>query len=174
MDIILLSLICFIFLVTIFVFLGLARWYFKKEISGMKVEIIRQTQRELLPIKFQAFERLTLFLERISPESLILREQNSSMNNMNLQRTLLSSIRKEYEHNQAMQIYVSSETWERVKLAKEEIVRVVNLCSAELSPVNPSIELAKTVIERFQFSGQSHLNRALESIRNEVKSLSQL
>ena len=168
------SIISILFLLTIFAFLGMAKWYFTKEMSVIKKELIKQSQRDVLPIKIQAYERLVLFLERIAPESLILREQGSTTTNMNLQRVLLSAIRNEYEHNQAMQIYVSSETWDRVKLAKEEIVRVINMCSTEVSPVNPSIELAKIVIERFQFSGISQLNRALESLRSEVSDLSKI
>ncbi len=172
MDSIALYIVCFLFIVTLATFFYIVRYYFKREISAIQYEVAKESRKELLPIKLQAIERLTLFLERISPESMILREQANTTHNMNLQKVLLSSIRKEYEHNQAMQIYVSSDTWERVKLAKEEIVRVINLCSSELAPANPSMELAKNILERYPFSGLSHLNRALDSLRSEVDRLS--
>lgn len=160
--------VCLLFLLTLVVILVILRSYLKKEVTKLKFELAIDNRKELLPLKLQAIERLTLFLERISPESMVLREQASTTHNLNLQSSLLASVRKEYEHNQTMQVYVSAVTWERVKLAKEEIVRVINLCSSEVSPSNPSIELAKNIIERFPFSGASHLNRALDSLRNEV------
>lgn len=174
MDVFVVYIISSLFLISLVVFLLIVRAYFKKEISFFRFELAKNNKRDMLPLKLKAVERLTLFLERISPESMILREQSGALLNMHLQGALLLTIRKEFEHNLAMQVYVSSETWERVKLAKEEVVRVVNICASEVNPSNPSIELAKNILERFPFLGASYTGRALESLRIEVNQMSQI
>lgn len=158
-------------IITVLIIYLSSRMSYKKDILVIRNEVVKESRKEVMALKIKAVERLTLFLERISPESIILREQGATKNNFSLQATLLASIRQEYEHNQVMQVYVSTETWERVKLAKEEVVRMVNMCSAEVNPANPSLELARIIIERFSFAGASHIDRALLSLRNEVDSM---
>lgn len=156
-------------LTTVAVIYMVSRMSFKKEMLAIRGEIVKESRKEVLALQIKSIERLTLFLERITPESLILREQSKTTNNFSLQTTLLATIRQEYEHNHVMKVYVSQESWERVVLAKEEIVRMINMCSSEVNPANPSIELAKTIIERYSFAGSSHVERAINGLRKEVE-----
>src|SRR4051794_39237238 len=55
----------------------------------------------ILPLRLQAYERMSLFLERISPASLLLRLVPSAANALELQQMLLNDIREEYNHNVA-------------------------------------------------------------------------
>ena len=47
--------------------------YLKSENRRQKIELIRDRKKEMLPIRLQAYERLTLFMERINPSNLLVR-----------------------------------------------------------------------------------------------------
>ena len=59
------------------VFYLLARHWFdhrqKEQLLQMKLDERQETLRVVTPIRLQAYERMALFLERISPNSLVLR-----------------------------------------------------------------------------------------------------
>ncbi|MRR20817.1 hypothetical protein EG827_11585, partial [bacterium] len=62
-------------------------------------DLLLQTVKTVTPVKLQAYERVVLFLERISPESLIMRTANADMSAQQLHSALVSNVRSEYEHN---------------------------------------------------------------------------
>ena len=53
--------------------------FLEKEIQLKVAEDRNNRQKESLPLKLQAFERLILFLERISPNSLLVRVHRGGM-----------------------------------------------------------------------------------------------
>ena len=71
----------------------------------------QKNQKELLPIKLQAYERIILLLERSNPNNLIPRLSQKEMNATVLQHLLIKEIRQEFNHNLAQQIYLSNEAW---------------------------------------------------------------
>lgn len=128
--------------------------------------------RESLPIRLQAFERLTLFLERISLNNLLPRIRKTEMTVSEFRAALISSIRMEYEHNLSQQIYISTEAWAIIKTAKEEIMSVVNRNAMALPPELPSIELHKKIIAELAEEDQENaLEKALLQLKKEVKLL---
>ena len=89
----------------------LLRDFFKNEERKRYYEMRRETAKSLNPIKLTAYERLALFLERIRPDSLIMRVQTGNMTSGDLHLMLLTTIREEFEHNVTQQIYVGKEVW---------------------------------------------------------------
>ena len=86
-------------LIVFFTAFFVLREMIKKDQQKQRFEMLLQGQKTILPIRLQAYERLTLFLERITPDSLLLRTSKPGMNVGQLQHALLSAIRAEYEHN---------------------------------------------------------------------------
>ncbi len=86
--------------------------FIESEEKKRTLEIRTKNQKLITPIRLQAYERLTLFLERISPNSVILRVQKPNMTASQLQREMLNIIRTEFEHNLSQQIYISKQAWE--------------------------------------------------------------
>ncbi len=70
-------------------------------------EVTLQSTRIVTPIKLQAYERIILFLERISMESLLVRVSSPEITASQLQTSLLATVRSEFEHNLSQQIYMS-------------------------------------------------------------------
>ncbi|MCX6334610.1 MAG: hypothetical protein NT092_09950 [Bacteroidia bacterium] len=60
-------------------------------------ELVLQNSRTVTPIKLQAYERIVLFLERISLESLLVRVSSPGMTPAQLHSALLTTIRSEFE-----------------------------------------------------------------------------
>jgi hypothetical protein len=154
-----------VFLTTFF----LVRWFLKSDANRRKQEFLLNQHKETLPIKMTAYERLTLFLERISAESIIIREQPKARTSKELQANLLAAIRTEYEHNIAMQVYLPPITWSLVKKAKEEMVRLVNISASLVKSEDPSIALGKTILEQFPNDTAYHLKKALDTLKSDIQ-----
>ena len=133
-----------------------------------KIEIRLANQKTITPIKLQAYERLTLFLERISPESMIVRIQDPKMTSGFLHQALLKTIRAEYEHNLSQQIYVSTNAWAVVKTAKENVVKLVNNSADRVDKKSPSFELSKVILETMMSNNIMPTNTAIDFLKKEV------
>lgn len=110
---------------------------------------IRSKNTEItLPLRLQAYERMCLFLERITPNHLLLRTSGSASNALEFQQILLQEIREEYNHNLAQQVYMSDQTWEEIKKAVNEVQSLINQAASEVQPDAPANDLAKKIFER--------------------------
>ncbi len=124
--------------------------------------------KEMTPVKLQAFERLTLFLERLAPESLLLRLLPHDLNVEHYHKLLLGTIRQEYEHNLSQQIYISPVLWESIKGAKEKMVTIINNSAGELDPRDPGYELSKKIFGIYLAEEPSPIAMALRDLKKEV------
>ena len=110
-------------------------------------DLLLQTVKTVTPVRLQAYERVVLFLERITPESLIMRTARPEMTAQQLQSALVSGVRSEYEHNLSQQIYMTNEAWEMVKNARGTVVRLVNSVASKLPPNATGEELSRMLLE---------------------------
>ncbi len=142
--------------------------FLKQEIIKKQLELNSNNISQIIPIKINAFERVTLFLERITPNNLILRIEHTSMNVSQFQEALLKTIRKEFEHNLSQQIYISNAGWKLVNKAKEEVIQVVNSSASELQSNDSAIELSKLIINNSIARNYYPTQKAIEKIKSEV------
>jgi len=145
--------------------------FFRNEDNKRKYRLFQENRSQTTPLRLQAYERLVLFLERISPESLLVRNNNPGLNCQELQTTLLGDIRSEFEHNLAQQIYLTSDAWKVIKGAKESIVKLVNISASEVQPDKPSIELSKNILENYVKIESSPITAAIDFLKKEVRQL---
>ena len=82
-------------------------------------------QKDTLPLRLQAYERMVLFLERINPAQLLLRVAPISQSKDDYATLLVHHIQTEYEHNLTQQIYLTAETWDIVLKAKNSTVQMI-------------------------------------------------
>jgi hypothetical protein len=147
----------------------LIKEFLKKEEKKMKHELFLANQKEISPIRLQAYERLIIFLERIHPESMIIRENQAGLNNQQLQQKLIHVIRTEFEHNIAQQLYVSDKLWSQIKMTKDNMIQIINSESSKLSASNSSIELGKAVIEANMKVQSKQINLTIAELKSEIK-----
>lgn len=140
----------------------------RNEAEHRHAELSAERSKITLPLRLQAYERLTLLLERMQPENIMVRTSRSGMTVAELQTALIGTIRAEWEHNLAQQIYVGREAWDHLRNAKECMVQVVNLCAEKLSPTDPAIVLSQSVIDTVLNLDTNPLAVARDFIKREV------
>jgi hypothetical protein len=131
-------------------------------------EIILQNTRIVTPIKLQAYERIILFLERISMESLLVRVSTSEITVSQLQTALLTTIRSEFEHNLSQQIYMSPQAWEVVKNARSNTIKIVNGESERIKGDAPGIELSRLLLTRVMEIEKEPTRVAIDYLKDEI------
>lgn len=140
---------------------------FEKQRWDMRSKNIEIT----LPLRLQAYERMCLFLERISPNNLLLRLVPSATSALELQQIVLHEVREEYNHNVAQQLYISTHAWEQIVNAMNETVAVVNQAAAEVSAEAPASDLAKKIFSHVIEKEIQPSTHALKVLKEEIRNV---
>jgi hypothetical protein len=149
----------------------LLRTWSRNEEKRRKAEFNMHLSDDLLPVRLQAYERSILLLERISPDSMLLRISKSDSTARQLQQELLSAITSEFEHNIAQQTYISTEAWEKVKTAKNQVINLINDTSKEVKPEAAGTTLGKLILERLTELKTPPSRVAIDFLKQEVRQL---
>lgn len=123
---------------------------------------------DVLPNRLQAYERLSLYLNRITPDEMAVREQVNAASAKDLYLAMINSVRQEYEHNAAMQIYVTDETWKRVMRAKDEVLKTLGDTVKGLAPNVSPLEFSAEFVEAGRNTCVFYLERAKDGLRKDV------
>jgi hypothetical protein len=125
----------------------LLKEFFLQESKKRELDVKLEKVRITMPLRLQAYERIILLLERISPANLVMRVHQQGMSSAEFQKVLVQTIRDEYTHNLSQQLYVSSKAWDLVKTAREEMIRQINTSAAQLGEEATSIDLSNKLLE---------------------------
>src|SRR5882672_12828496 len=125
----------------------MVRSFIAREIELKKLEVRTRSIETILPARLQAYERITLFLERISPQNLLIRLSDPAYSAREFQKLLLDEIRNEYNHNVSQQVYMSEEVWNLVKNAKEDLTLMINEAASHMTPESKGIDLSRKIFE---------------------------
>lgn len=134
-------------------------------------ELRLKSKGQVTPVRLQAYERLAMLLERISPQSLLIRISPHDMNASDYHQQLLAQIRQEFEHNLSQQIYVSPLLWENIRGARENLVGVINSSAEEIGPESPAFSLSKKIIANYIEEGNQTIAIAMNELKKEVGKL---
>lgn len=149
---------------------GIAYYFFKQHIENefnlRKFNLQKGLQKQALPIRLQAYERMALFLERISPAKLLIRVQPTSSNKEDYESLLIANIEQEFEHNLSQQIYVSDECWSIINAAKNATIQLIRKASM-LEKTNTANKLREVVLTELM-DKRPPSNAALSFIKKEV------
>ncbi|MCG9973209.1 hypothetical protein [Christiangramia crocea] len=153
---------------------GLVAFYFfhtysKNEENRRRFLMLRENRKTSLPIRLQAYERLALFLERISPGKILFRVKANSEDPHLYASLLIGTIEQEFEHNLAQQIYVSNECWDYVKTSKNATISLIRKASSRENISSP--DQLREVILKSLMDKQAPTDAGLSYIKKEVRSL---
>ncbi|MBQ7280725.1 MAG: hypothetical protein IJR13_08425 [Bacteroidales bacterium] len=155
-----------------YLFYLVVRRYFdnqqKEQLLQMKIDERHETLRVVTPIRLQAYERMVLFLERISPSSLVMRCYRAGMDAAQLRVALSDAIRGEWEHNLSQQVYISSKTWEQVREAKEQMLSLVNASAQAIPEGSTPDTLAGTLFATIA-KEKNPIDAAVEMLKEEIR-----
>jgi hypothetical protein len=146
--------------------------YFQGEEKKRQQQIFLNNQNMITPLRLQAYERTILFLERITPENLIMRVNKQGMTCQQLQRELIQTIRSEFEHNLSQQIYISNGAWEMLKIARGRTIQLINSIAEKVADKESSaINLSKAILEAMVDEEKTPTSDAIAFIKKEISNI---
>lgn len=152
---------------------GVVAFYFfrlhtRNEDGRRRFLLHKDSQKNAMPIRLQAYERMALFLERIAIPSLVVRVAPKSADKHSYEQLLIKSIEKEFEHNLSQQIYMSDECWNIIKAAKSATIQMIR--KAGMSETDSADKLREDVLNQ-TMDKQSPSTTALSFIKREIGEL---
>jgi hypothetical protein len=142
-----------------------------KEIVKANLEYKIAGSKVALPNRLQAFERVCLFLERLSPGNLILRLNSVNMSAKELQHLMIADIREEFNHNLSQQIYVSDKSWDLIKHTVEDVIALINTNAEKLNTDAKSVELAKLIFNEIEKRDIDPVQVTLIEVKAEIRDI---
>lgn len=131
--------------------------------------IQKDLQKDALPMRLQAYERMSLFLERIKPTKLLIRVLPTSSNKEDYEALLIANIEQEFDHNLAQQIYVTDQCWSITSTAKNATIQIIR--KATLSDKIDSADKLREVILTDMMDRRAPSDAALSFIKEEVSNI---
>lgn len=147
----------------------LVRTQVQKEVDMRKLEVRGKSIDTVLPIRLQAYERMALFLERISPQNLLVRLTVGGVPSREFHQVLLQEIRNEFNHNVSQQVYMSQEVWDLIRSAKEDLIMNINDAAGELNSEASSLDLSKKIFEKTMTKQVDPIAHALIELKKEIQ-----
>ena len=130
---------------------------------------IKSQQEIVFPLRLQAYERMSLFLERIKPENILTRISLEGLSKPELQSIIISEIKTELNHNVAQQIYVESETWDKIVIAANSTASELNNIIMGSSEKATSKELAMEILKNHNQNSTQLIAEALTSLKKDIQ-----
>jgi len=159
-------------LIIFFIGWTVVRNYLDQRVSESQVAVRKAMITHTLPLQLQAYERVTLFLERINPSNMLLRLHVTGISAREFQQLLLADIRAEFQHNLTQQLYVSPRVWAITRRVKEDTITVISNAAQGLSEDAPSVELSKVILTHLaNLQSGNPYDAALELVKSEVQQL---
>ena len=147
----------------------LVKSFLDKELQKQMISTREKNTEIVLPIRLQAYERMVLFLERITPQNLLRRLNAGELSALELQHVLVHEIREEYTHNLSQQVYMSDGSWSAIKNAMEEVIALINQAAQGLEPEARAIELNRRIFQKVVDEQVDPTSLALKQLKDEIR-----
>ncbi|WP_179353705.1 DUF7935 family protein [Winogradskyella vidalii] len=152
---------------------AIAFYFFKQHIENennrRRFLLQKDLQKESFPLRLQAYERMTLFLERISPSKLLTRVNPTSSQKDDYEALLIATIEQEFEHNLSQQIYVSDQCWSITQAAKNATIQLIRKATQQ-EQTDTANKLREVVLTELM-DKPAPSNAALAFIKQEVSEM---
>ncbi len=145
----------------------LMKYYFQYKKDLYAFTKMYQQDKGILKERLAAYERMTLFLDRISIPQLLLRLASNESNPDGLMQSLMISIQKEYEYNAPQQLYFSDELWKIITLAKNEALAFIQETAAQ-PEVKTADQLQALLLSKWNEIESNPIQIAQSAIRKEA------
>lgn len=155
-------------LIVFFTVQQVLKQYFANQEQMQLLKIRAEKQESATPLRFQAYERLSLFCERIALPALLLRFRQEGLTSAELRILLMTAIQQEFEHNITQQVYVSDQLWQIIKIARNDAIQVITQASEAVDPKSDSSQLANAIISISNQRELTAADQALVAIKKEA------
>ncbi|MDT0607707.1 hypothetical protein [Croceitalea rosinachiae] len=128
----------------------------------------KDSQKDTLPVRLQAYERMVLFLERIAINNLVVRVAPQGQDKAKYENLLIKQVENEFDHNLSQQIYMTDECWNIIKAAKSATIQIIR--SAGMSEADSADKLREDILNQ-TMEKQSPSATALSFVKKEIGEL---
>ena len=140
--------------------------YFKDQQNTRRWLLQKENQKDALPLRLQAYERMALFLERINPTKLLIRITPLSSDKNDYENLVIAQIEQEFDHNLTQQIYLSDECWTIIITAKNATIQTIR--KTAMSERVDSADKLREVILSDLMEKATPSSAALSYLKNEL------
>lgn len=117
-------------------------------------------------LKMQAYERMTLFLERIKPSNLV-SKFDKDLEVHEYIYLLEKSIVEEFDYNTSQQLYISKNSWENILASKNNVLQLIRKTYENLN-TNANLKDFKTILLMNYVNGGDYISETIEDLRKEA------
>jgi len=147
-------------------FLVLLRQFVHSYITLKNQELKLLTVKSGSENKTHAYERMTLFMERIKPSNLIQKFDRDLAVHEFIFLTE-KAITEEFEYNASQQLYLTKNAWQNITDSKTAVIALLHKTYEDLNN-NPSLEEFKTVFIMNYINGEDYIAATMEDLRREI------
>ncbi|UFK97984.1 hypothetical protein [Kaistella faecalis] len=115
--------------------------------------------------RVHAYERLTLFLERMKPANLVTKFDRSLAPNEYV-FLIEKTINEEFDYNASQQLYLTKNTWKNVVSCKNSVLHLIHTTYENLSD-NATLDEFKTVFLMNYMNENDFIAQTIEDLRKE-------
>jgi hypothetical protein len=126
---------------------------------------------DLLAMKLQAYERLTLMCERCDFMPLIMRMQTAEMSADQLHASLMIGVTQEFDHNVTQQIYISDMLWKLISSARAETLELLSTAKRNAGTTASREAYIDAVLQLAGQMGTTPFQQGLNGIRFEANAV---
>jgi len=149
----------------------LVRSFLQKQLDEIAINLRQKNQEIVVPIRLQAYERVILLLERITPANLLSRLSSSDYSAEEFQQILIHEIRNEFNHNLSQQVYMSDSSWTYISTAIEQTISLINSAANAVNEGAKGMDLARTILELNAGEDQDVTKQAIKYIKEEIQTI---
>lgn len=120
--------------------------------------------------KLQAYERMTLFLERIKPSNLV-NNFDKDLKPHEFLFLINKSIKEEFEYNISQKLYISKNSWQNIVNSKDNVLQLAHKTYEQLGN-NANLEDYKTLFLMNYINGEDFITQTSEELKREALILS--
>ncbi len=96
-----------------------------RDAENRRVDLLKTTNETLLPMRLQAYERMTLFCSRMEIGQLVTNTDATPNMTAEMYKTaLVLQVEEEFNHNITQQVYMTDDLWNIILLAKKEVTQI--------------------------------------------------
>ena len=143
----------------------------EKDLIYVQGELKKQRQEYFLPTRLEAYQRAILLMERIHPNSLVMRLHNPGLPARALQMEFIKSIREEYDHNVVQQLFISPKGWQMIKSSKEDIIKLINAAGEQMNTTSTGLDLSAKIFEMLAQLQELSSEVTVEFLKKEFQQL---
>jgi hypothetical protein len=144
------------------------RQFLEEDYKKKLLEIKEKNAGLITPIKLQAYERLTILLERIAPENMVMLHSQPRQTAAELKALIVNQVSEEFNHNISQQIYISEQGWELVKFIREQVLTIVDDSYKHLPENSKGTDLGKAIINELMNHKHHPTRVGIEFLKKEI------